>query len=222
MVARIAWKLRSPDPMLNSLEMGHTLEGVESGVGNDAELRPMFEKAFGSGRPTMAKITKAIASFERTLLSGNSPFDRYQYAGDQECARRLGQRGLAGVSRSEKGMRRVPHDRSRVRVVFGRKFHNLGVGLSPEGQLTDLGRYELTGDGKGEFRTPSLRNVAKTAPYMHDGSLKTLERSGRLLRRRWESNHILDKQIKPLTHLTQEERADLVAFLESLTGEAAK
>ncbi|MGH9629292.1 MAG: cytochrome-c peroxidase, partial [Bryobacteraceae bacterium] len=100
-------------------------------------------------------------------------------------------------------------------------FHNLGTGLSPEGELTDLGRYDHTkreGD-QGAFRTPSLRNVAKTAPYMHNGSLRTLKEVVDFYVGGGSSNPFLDSQIKPLTHLTGQERRDLVAFLESLTGE---
>ena len=96
-------------PMLNSLEMGHTLRGVESGVANDAELRPMFEAAFGPGRPTMEKITKAIASFERTLVSGNSPFDRYQYGGDKNALSAAAQRGLEVFRNPAKGNCAVCH-----------------------------------------------------------------------------------------------------------------
>jgi cytochrome c peroxidase len=100
-------------------------------------------------------------------------------------------------------------------------FHNLGVGLSPEGEITDTGRFSQTGQerDKGAFRTPSLRNVALTAPYMHDGSLKTLKEVVDFYIGGGSSNPHLDPQIKPLTHLTRQEREDLVAFLESLTGE---
>jgi cytochrome c peroxidase len=212
-------------PMLNSLEMGHTLEGIERGVAASDHLRPMFQKAFGSGRPTMEKITKAIASFERTLLSGNSPFDRYQYAGDRNALGDSAKRGLAVFRDPEKGNCAVCHTIEAGYALFSDgKFHNLGVGLSPEGELTDLGRYEVTRQDKdkGAFRTPSLRNVAKTAPYMHDGSLKTLKEVIDFYVGGGSSNEFLDQQIKPLTHLTQQERADLAAFLESLSGEAAK
>ena len=204
-------------PMLNSLEMGHTLEGVESAVGNNAELRAMFERAFGPGRPTMDKITKAIASYERTLLSGNSPFDRYVYGGDKKALSGPAVLGMQVFIREDKGGCAVCHTIEGKYALFtDHKFHNLGVGLDPEGRITDFGK------SKGEFRTPQLRNVAKTAPYMHDGSLKTLKEVVDFYVGGGSSNPDLDKQIKPLTHLTAEERAGLVAFLESLTGDVPK
>jgi cytochrome c peroxidase len=204
-------------PMLNSLEMGHTLQGVERSVASDAELPPMFVKAFGPGPPTMEKITKAIASFERTLVSGNSPFDRYQYGVDKTALSASAQRGLEVFRNPAKGNCAVCHTIEDKYALFSdQEFHNLGVGLNAEGELTDLGH------GKGEFRTAPLRNVARTAPYMHDGSLKTLKEVVDFYVGGGSSNPFLDKQIKPLTHLTKEERADLVAFLESLTGEIKK
>jgi cytochrome c peroxidase len=201
-------------PMLNSIEMGHTLEGVERAVSNDAELRPLFEKAFGPGPPTMDKITKAIASYERTLLSGNSPFDRFTYGGDVSALSEAARRGIRVFTAREKGNCVVCHTIDERYALFtDGKFHNLGVGLNPEGELTDQGH------GNGTFKTPSLRNVAKTAPYMHDGSLKSLKEVVDFYVGGGSSNPFLDKEIKPLTHLTGQERADLVAFLESLTGE---
>ena len=99
------------------------------------------------------------------------------------------------------------------------KFHNLGAGIGKNGELTDLGRFEQTKveADKGAFRTPSLRNVAKTAPYMHDGSLKTLKDVVDFYEGGGSSNLQLDKEIKELK-LSAQDKADLVAFLESLTG----
>ena len=209
-------------PMLNSLEMGHTLEGVEQSCSGDPELQKMFEHAFGPGRPTMDKIMKAIAAFERTLISGNSPFDRFQYGGQKAALSASAHRGLAVFRSPEKGNCTACHTIEDNYALFtDHKFHNLGAGLDPEGNIADLGRYTHTkrdGD-QGAFRTPSLRNVAKTAPYMHDGSLKTLKEVVDFYVGGGSSNEFLDSQIKPLTHLTRQEREDLVAFLESLTGE---
>jgi cytochrome c peroxidase len=100
------------------------------------------------------------------------------------------------------------------------KFHNLGVGMNSEGELTDPGRYEHTRreSDRGAFRTPTLRNIAKTAPYMHDGSLKTLRAVVDFYTGGGNSNPWLDRDMKPL-ELNGSERDDLVAFLESLTGE---
>jgi cytochrome c peroxidase len=208
-------------PMLNSLEMGHTLEGVERGVFGDSELRAMVEQAFGPGRPTMEKITKAIASFERTLVSGNSPFDRFLYGNDRGAISAAAQRGLQIFRSPQKGNCAVCHTIGEKSALFtDHRFHNLGAGLNSEGELIDLGRYTQTGveADKGAFRTPGLRNVAQTSPYMHDGSLKTLKEVVDFYVGGGSSNPFLDKQIKPLTHLTGQERSDLVAFLESLSG----
>lgn len=213
-------------PMMNPIEMAHTPEGVESRCSESAELRSLFEAAFGpapSGRSpvTLERITRAIAAYERTLLRANSPFDRYLYGGDSSALTPSARRGLAVFRDPAKANCAACH-------IIGEKyalltdggFHNLGIGMNPEGELTDLGRYEITkreGD-QGSFRTPSLRNVAQTAPYMHDGSLKTLKEVVDFYIGGGNANPYRDKLIHPLTHLTREERADLVAFLESLTG----
>ena len=209
-------------PMLNSLEMGHTLEGIEQSCSEDPELPKMFEQAFGPGRPTMEKIMKAIASFERTLISGNSPVDQFLYGGEKEVLSASARRGLEVFRNPKKGNCAVCHTMQDEYALFtDDKFHNLGAGLDPEGNIPDLGRYSQThrdGD-QGAFRTPSLRNVARTAPYMHDGSLKTLKEVVDFYVGGGSSNEFLDSQIKPLTHLSRQEREDLVAFLESLTGD---
>jgi cytochrome c peroxidase len=97
------------------------------------------------------------------------------------------------------------------------------VGVNEEGDLTDLGRYDETKveADKGAFKTPTLRNVANTAPYMHDGSLKTLKDVVDFYAGGGNSNPYLDPKIKSI-HLSGPERADLVAFLESLTGDVPR
>jgi cytochrome c peroxidase len=97
------------------------------------------------------------------------------------------------------------------------------VGINGEGDFTDLGRFgqtKLQAD-RGEFKTPTLRNVALTPPYMHDGSLTTLADVVDFYAGGGNSNPDLDKDMKPL-HLSAQERADLVAFLESLNGDMPK
>ncbi len=93
--------------------------------------------------------------------------------------------------------------------------------MNAEGELKDLGRFDHTkiDSDKGAFKTPTLRNIAQTAPYMHDGSLRTLRDVVDFYAGGGNSNEGLDKEMKPL-NLTRSERDDLVAFLESLTGEA--
>ncbi len=216
-------------PMLNPVEMAHTGAGVERACAGDPVLRTMFESAYGSATPgqspvTMERITRAIASYERTLLRANSPFDRFRYGGDKRALSPAAQRGLAVFTSAAKGNCTACHILEANYALFtDNRFHNLGAGMSAEGELTDLGRFTITHrEGEqGAFRTPSLRNVAETAPYMHDGSLKTLKEVVDFYIGGGNANPYRDPLIKPLTHLTRQEREDLVAFLESLTGESA-
>lgn len=208
-------------PMMNALEMAHTPKGVERRLAEDPELRPLFNAAFGPGPVTLAQVTYALAAYERTIVRANSPFDRYLYGGDSKAMSESARRGLRlfrGVANCSSC-----HLVGEKNALFtDNQFHNLGVGMNAEGELTDLGRYEVThrdGD-QGAFKTPSLRNVVLTAPYMHDGSLKTLKEVVDFYVGGGNANPYRDKLIQPLTNLTKQERSDLIAFLESLTGEA--
>jgi cytochrome c peroxidase len=208
-------------PMTNSLEMGHTLDGVLRDVSRDPELRKMFEAAYGPGPPTIGKISQSIAAFERTLLSGSTPFDRFFYGGQKDALSPSAQRGFAIFRDPNKGDCAACHTVGRDYALFtDHEFHNLGTAVNAGGELADLGLYTQTGreGDQGAFRTPSLRNVARTAPYMHDGSLRSLKDVVDFYVGGGTSNPYLDKRIKPLS-LTSGERTDLVAFLESLTGE---
>lgn len=222
------WDGRAPSlekqaegPVQNSLEMTNTLENVEKKLSADPSYKADFEKAYGPGPITYEKVEKAIASFERTVITGNSPFDRYQYGGDKKAMTAAAIRGLAVFRDPKKGNCVVCHTIEEKYALFtDNKFHNLGVGADGD-NLKDLGRYEVTKNeaDKGAFKTPSLRNVAQTAPYMHDGSLNTLKDVIDLYVGGGNSNPWRDKDIKSLEKLTRRERDDLVAFLEALTGE---
>ena len=207
-------------PMANPVEMNQAHDISVEKINAGASYRQQFQEAFGPGRATIAKITMALASFERTLLSGDSPFDRYEYGGDKYAMSPAAIRGLAVFRDKNKGNCTACHTIGEKYALFSdNKFHNLGVGLDAEGNIVDNGRYvvtKVTGD-EGSFRTPTLRDVALTAPYMHDGSEKTLKDVIDFYVGGGSSNPYLDKEIKPL-NLTSQERADLVAFLESLTG----
>jgi cytochrome c peroxidase len=208
-------------PVQNPVEMGHSLKGVENKLMRYPPYRAAFAKAFGSGHITFDMVAKAIASFERTLVSGNSPFDRYYYGHDENAFSESAKRGLLVFTRADKGNCAACHEVGKDYALFtDNKFHNVGVGVHNE-QPTDLGRYAVTKDNadRGAFRTPGLRNIARTGPYMHDGSLKSLKEVVDFYIGAGNSNPYLDKRIKPLDFLTGQERADLVAFLESLTGE---
>jgi len=222
------WDGRAPSlekqaegPVQNSAEMAHTLEGVAKKLMADSSYRAEFEKAFGPGPITYEMVGKAIASFERTIISGNSPFDRYFYGGDKSALSESAKLGFEVFRDPKRGNCAVCHTVDEKYALFtDNKFHNLGVGVK-DGQLTDLGRYEVTKNDadRGAFKTPSLRNIALTAPYMHDGSLKTLKEVVDFYIGAGNSNPHRDKEIRPLDFLTGDERVGLVAFLEALTGE---
>jgi cytochrome c peroxidase len=208
-------------PIQNPVEMNLPHNQMEVKMGKITNYQGAFNKAFGKGPITLQKVEMAVASFERTLLSGNSPFDRYQYGGDKSALSPSAIRGLAIFRDKNKGNCVTCHTIEEKFAVFSDgKFHNLGTGLDDEGNLKDQGRYNEThlDADRGAFRTPDLRNVAKTAPYMHDGSEKTLKDVVDFYVGGGSSNPHLDKEIKELK-LDGTERADLVAFLESLTGD---
>ena len=208
-------------PIANPKEMNLPHEVCVTKLNALQSYKDEFTKVFGPGPITIDKIEKAIASFERTLLSGNSPFDRYQYGGEKNALSAEALRGLAVFTDKNKGNCATCHTIGEKSALFtDNKFHNLGAGMNANGELTDEGRFAQTKleTDRGAFRTPSLRNVAKTAPYMHDGSLKTLKEVIDFYVGGGNSNPQLDKDMKPLK-LTAQERSDLVAFLASLTGE---
>ncbi|MFQ5743932.1 MAG: cytochrome-c peroxidase [Acidobacteriota bacterium] len=203
-------------PVQNPIEMANTLEACEDRLNEIPGYGEQFEAVFGSERITAEMVGKAIASFERVVLSGNSPWDRWVETHDEsvvsDAVRRGNElfRGKAGCSQCHLGTNftDAPFD----------LYHNIGVGMDdPE---PDLGRYNETQrqEDRGAFKTPTLRNVADTAPYMHDGSVATLEEVIEFYDRGGEPNLWLDPKMKPL-ELTEQEKQDLLAFLLALTGE---
>lgn len=199
-------------PMANPIEMGNTHEAVVSRLRLISGYRPLFAKAFGSDDITIDHVAKAIATFERTVLSGNSAFDRYK-AGDKKALTAAQIRGFDVFQNKAKC------DQCHEGINFTTNaYHNLGVGTGKPDP--DEGRYVVTKDPKdwGAFKTPTLREIARTAPYMHDGSLKTLEEVVDFYDKGGIPNKNLDERIKPL-HLTAQEKKDLVEFLKSLNGE---
>jgi len=223
------WDGRSPsleaqaqEPVKNPLEMAHTLEGVEQKLTADPGYRAAFGRAFGPGPITYDEVGKAIASFERTLLCGNSPFDRYFYGHNESALSESAKRGLEIFRNPGEGNCATCHTIGDQYALFtDNKFHNDSVGPTAQNDdPIDLGRFAITRVDleKGAFRTPSLRNVALTAPYFHDGSRATLEEVVNFYARGGNPVRYRDKELQPLW-LTGEDRADLVAFLRSLTGE---
>jgi cytochrome c peroxidase len=207
-------------PIGNPVEMNHGLEECIRKLNTDDRYRAQFDKAFGPGGVTLDRLKKAIASFERTLLSGDSPFDRYQYGGDKSALSAAAARGLEIFKDKNRGNCSACHTIGEKDALFtDGKFHNIGEGIGPTGEILDLGRFDQTKveADKGAFRTPTLRNIAKTAPYMHDGRIRTLKEVVDFYVGGGSSNPNLDKEIKELK-LNGRERADLVEFMESLTG----
>ena len=217
-------EMQAEGPIANPVEMNMAHLQCVDLLNKDAAYKAQFEKAFGPGPVTMDKVRKSIASFERTIVSGNSPFDKYQFGGDKKAMSPAAVRGLALFTDKEKTNCVTCHTIEQNSALFtDGKFHNLGVGLNAEGELKDLGRFDQTKveADKGAFRTPTLRNIALTGPYMHDGSQKTLRQVVDFYVGGGSSNPQLDKEIKQLK-LREGERQDLVAFLEALTGEIPK
>jgi cytochrome c peroxidase len=205
-------------PMESAAEMGQPHAAAIAKLRKDPQYATAFDAAFGPGGITRERLLAAIAAYERTLLSGDSPFDRFYVRKEQSSLGSEAQRGWQ-VFRG-KGRCVTCHLVSSEGALFtDGGFHNLGVGLDAEGNLRDVGRFTVTHKetDKGAFKTPSLRNVATTAPYMHDGSLKSLREVVDFYVGGGNANDFLDDRIRPLD-LTGQERTDLVKFLESLTG----
>jgi cytochrome c peroxidase len=208
-------------PIESPEEMANTVSVVEERVNADPTYREQFAKAWGPGTITFDMVAKSIASFERTLLSGNSPFDRWKYGHDPNAVSSSVKRGFVVFSSPKKGNCAVCHEIGKKYALFtDNKFHDIGVGVY-SGMVSDEGRYRVTHDerDRGKFKTPSLRNIALTAPYMHDGSLKDLKQVLDFYIGAGNSHPNLDKEIHTLDFLTGQERRDLLAFLNSLTGE---
>ncbi len=211
-------------PVENPIEMAFTHEGVVERLSGDPVYTEMFNEAWGEGPIVFEMVAKSIASFERTVLVGNSPFDRYMFGGDKEAMSAEAIRGLDVFTDPEKGNCEVCHEINEEEgyaLFTDNKFHNLGVGAELDGSLADIGRFEVSQveTDKGAFKTPHLRNIADSAPYMHDGHLKTLKEVVDFYVGAGNSNDFRDEEIHELDHLSAEERADLSAFMEALSGE---
>lgn len=199
-------------PIENPIEMGFTHAGAVERLSASKGYRKLFEEAFGDDEVTIDRVAQAIASFERTVLTGNSPYDRYE-AGDKKAMPEAAVRGMA-----------LYFGKANCSVCHSGKnfsdsaFHNIGVGMRAE--KPDLGRYDRTKNDadKGAFRTPTLRNLKDTAPYMHDGSQKTLAEVVEFYNIGGHKNEWLSKDMRPLG-LSAAEQKDLIAFLDALNGD---
>jgi cytochrome c peroxidase len=256
------WDGRSPSledqalhPFVNPVEMAlPNHDPIVKIVRADPEYVSAFEEVFGTEPDaiTMDEVTKAIAAFERTQVAGDSPFDRYWFAGRNDALTDAQKRGFDLFV--NEGRCVSCHVIEQTQALFtDNRFHNVGVGINaiqsdvPElageflhadatlaevdvevlsdKRTSELGRFAVSRgfDDLGAFKTPTLRNVAVTAPYMHDGSLKTLREvmehynNGGVTEPTDPVNDFLSGGIRPLD-LTDEQIADLVAFMEALTS----
>jgi len=228
-------------PIANPIEMGFTHEGVVKRLSEIPVYARQFEKIFGA--LTIDRVGQAIAAFERVIVTAPSPYDHHEQllpfdkldqddiAEDADLAAKYAAAKAAAeahpMSDSAKRGRELFFGKANCSAchvganLADEKFHNLGVGM--EAAEPDLGRFAVTKDEKdrGAFKTPTVRNVAVTAPYMHDGSQATLAEVVAWYDKGGHPNPQLSDKIKPL-NLTEGERADLVAFLEACTGETPR
>ena len=208
---------QSVGPFANPIEHGFKdHDELVAKVKSIAGYGPLFERAFGSSAITTDLIGKAIASFQRTLLSGNSAYDRFTMGNEEQAL----------SANAQNGFRVFLGKGQCLRCHFGfnfadERYHNLGAGWDRQSKsFADVGRHEVTNkpEDMSAFKTPTLREIAKTAPYMHDGSLATLREVVDFYDQGGIANPRLDPVIKPL-NLTEQEKKDLVEFMESLNGE---
>lgn len=233
-------------PIANPIEMGSTHDATVKTIKSIPGYVMQFEKVFG--RPVnIDDVGRAIASFERTVVTGTSPYDYYdalnkfekQFADDLSDLEELKKddedlynQYVELKKASDEHPMSESAKRGRELYFTARAncaachvgpnfsdelYHNLGVGM--DAKEPDLGRFTQTKAeaDTGAFKTPTLRNIALTAPYMHDGSQKTLEEVVEWYDKGGHANKHLSDKIKPIK-LTAQEKADLVEFMNSLTG----
>lgn len=236
---------QSVQPLINPIEHGFADHpAVVARLRQLTEYEPLFEDAFGSKKITIERVGQAIATFERELISLNAPFERFM-AGDSSAISASAQRGwklFNGKARCN-----TCHGHIEVLPLFTDDlFHNIGVGVGSikfeqvarnaaaevaagrtldglalnAAEASELGRFIVTLEPKdmGAFKTPQLRNVELTAPYMHDGSEATLEDVIAYYDRGGNDNPYLDGGMRSLG-LAEQEKQDLVEFMKTLTSE---
>lgn len=211
---QLFWDGRSPSledqalrPVINGAEMGRHPAALADAISADPQYRAMFKAAFGQAHVTEDGIARAVAAYERTLVSGMAPLDRW-LAGDESAISPAAARGFALFS----GKAQCSACHSGWLMSDG-KFHDTGL---PD---NDLGRGGITNNRAFDhaFKTPSLREIGRTSPYMHDGSLPTLA----AVVDQYADRKVTRKLVMPRITLTPAERADLVEFLSTLDSQDA-
>ena len=198
-------------PIGSTAEMNMPLEKMTTELGTIPGYAPMFEQAYPGEGITQATVAKAIASYERTVVSTESPFDRWR-KGDERAVGEDAKRGFA-----------LFNGKARCALCHqgwnftDNGFHN--IGLRSQGDTEDEGRFahRKVKVLKGAFKTPTLRDIALTAPYMHNGAYRTLAEVVDHYDRGGDDKSNLSPNIQPLG-LSAQEKKDLVAFMKSLTG----
>lgn len=205
------------DPVTNPIEMANTWPEVVTRVQSHNEYPSLFFKAFGTRTVDSTLIVKAIAQFERTMVSFNTRFDKYFYQNDATALNASEQRGLTLFTGDA-----LCNTCHMMNTLFtDHAFRNNGLDVNP----ADNGLMKFTGkpNDRGKFKVPGLRNIAQTAPYMHDGRFATLEdvvnfySSGVK-----QTSPNIDEHMPPFgngLNLTAQEKADLVAFLKTLSDQ---
>ncbi|MBE9179308.1 c-type cytochrome [Oculatella sp. LEGE 06141] len=195
-------------------------------------LKARVEKKYGQqlreiyGESSADSVAKAIAAYQRTMVAGDSPFDRYLYGKQQDAISQSAKRGFK-IFLGEARCVECHTIRCKECHPFGgstalftdNRFHNVGIGFNEKGIIEDLGRASITErpEDIGAFRTPTLRNIELTAPYMHNGSLNTLEEVIDHYNKGGISNKNLDPEMHEL-NFSERDKQDLIAFLKALTS----
>ena len=196
-------------PIASPVEMNLSIEEAVARLAADASYVTAFEEAWG-GEPTAERLAGSLATFVRTLISGGSRVDRFR-AGEIDALNEAERAGF-WLYESRGGCWKCHSGAN----FSDEKLHNTGVATGGD----DLGRMAVTGDeaDRGRFKTPTLREVGRTAPYMHDGSLETLYDVVEFYKYGGKANPNLDSRMAPLD-LSERDMLNLVAFLEALGGE---
>ncbi len=209
----ISLEEQAKGPLTNPIEMGMPdHDAVVAKLKNIKGYHPLFARAFGKPGINIDRVAQAIAAFERTVLSGNSKYDRYQ-AGDRKAMGGAEVRGMELFN----GKARCATCHGGVNFT-DELYHNIGVGMNAK--EPDTGRQNVTKDAadRGAFKTPTVRDIAATGPYMHNGQEKTLEEVVAYYNKGGFPNANLDPLMEPL-NLTDAEQKDVVAFMQALDGQ---